>query len=466
MSFLEIFPPLVLEMVFSHLTITEIVKSTLISPGARNVISNSVQLMQNIRFKITGRRMRPPTRKYSKIDFFNLNRRSTFKDLPVCLSQLTFEGCKMEADVFHALLSKITETLKLLIVNRCKLYDNGCYSNENLDVQTETKLEPLLFPKLRTLILVDLKGRPEFLLLSIIRATNLVELGMVKILVHCEELDRCVAEQFVDLIKSNSKLAMLHIPPFVTPMFLASVEENHEFEYCLEELNLGFVVYEDAFDFSAMNFLESQRSTLKSLRIEGCMIKEEFTEKLLSMNLIRLELHHSAINLPFGIVGNSSIESLSFVDYNGYNLRTIRRIKIGCQNVVECVALLDPEPLEVFGSDSWKYYEFDAMIPERISWADLRSVRFAGVAFTIEFIERHPYKKCFYVFNDESKEVTVESPYSILKFIKNEKPSENLELFRCQSPTSSLELDDQLEISDPELDAEHPDPEINDKVLE
>lgn len=423
MSFLEIFPPLVLEMVFSHLTITEIVKSTLISPGARNVISNSVRLMQNIRFKITGRRMRQPTRKYSKIDFFNLNRRSTFKDLPVCLSQLTFEGCKMEADVFHALLSKITKTLELLIVNSCLFYDNGCYSKENFDVKTETKLQPQNFPKLTNLILVDMEGRPQLILLSIIRATNLIELGMVKICCSSSRLEKNVGKLYVDLINANSKLKILDVPSLAAQMFLAHASEHREVEYCLEELSLGFEPNLDFFDSTVMDFLESQKNSLKRLRIEGCVIGGEYSERLLTMHLVRLEIHRCAVYLmPNSATINTSIESLSCTGYDDLSHQAVRSFVERCKNLLACVALLDTEPAKLFVSNSWRFIDVDEMIPERIPWADLRSLRFAGAAIAISFMKNYRGKKRYHIYNDELKEVTVENhPYSIIKFIKKGK---------------------------------------------
>lgn len=158
------------------------------------------------------------TRKYTKLDFFGLDL-PTFTHLPVNLTELTFEDCYMEAKSLHALLASVSETLQLLNVNRCMLFAEVCDLLFSVDFyfSLRTELQPLQFTKLRTLILVDLTHRLELILLSINKATNLIELGLIRnnFLTKTE-----VATMFVVLIKSNLTLEILHVPRVATEMFL------------------------------------------------------------------------------------------------------------------------------------------------------------------------------------------------------------------------------------------------------
>lgn len=413
MNFIDNFPLLVVEIIFLHLTKDKILESTLISPEANRIISKSRRLMRNYRFKISGRRTVPPTRKYSQIDFFDLNRQSTFEDLPVQLTQLTFDNCYIDVDVLHALLSRFSDTLELLIVNDCLLYGNGFYSGDNFEGKTGTELKPLHFQKLKTLILADMECRPRFILLSIIRAANLVELGMVNIISSYGRLERCAGKLFVELVNSNPKLKILNVPSLAAQMLIAYAEEHLEVEYCFEELHIGSKF--NYFDQKVMEFLETQKNTLKYLRIEECAIKHQYSEKLLSMNLVRLEFHCCAITLlPNSNVENRSIESLSVIGCSDMSL--VYSFVNCCKNISTCIALLDPEHAELL---PWRYFDIDEMVPEDISWADLRSLRYAGVAITISFIKRYPNKQRYHFYIDESKDLTAQThPNSVIKFKK------------------------------------------------
>lgn len=106
MSFLNNLPPLVAEMIFSHLNKEDFLESTLISPQINETISNSLRLMRKYRF-----RLGPPTsatRKYSKIDFFYFRKTAISVDLPTYLTEATFDSCVMEAKTFHELLLRMS----------------------------------------------------------------------------------------------------------------------------------------------------------------------------------------------------------------------------------------------------------------------------------------------------------------------------------------------------------------------
>lgn len=89
----------------------------------------------------------------------------------------------------------------------------------------------LEFHKLRTLILVDSPTRTQSIVLTIVKASNLTELGMVDMrsIRNCEDN---VAKKFFELVKCNLKLKSLHMPDFAAEMFL---------EYALENPQVGIV---------------------------------------------------------------------------------------------------------------------------------------------------------------------------------------------------------------------------------
>lgn len=154
MNFLEDFPTLAVEMTFSHLSKAELLEATFITPEANKIIGNSNKLMLNYRFKIL--RYEPFTRQYSSIDFFYLDRQSSFENLSVSLTEVTFDNCRLDFEVFHELLSKISVTLELLIVSRFAFYESDHKSNET----ESTSLQTIHFSKHKTLIIADLKNRP------------------------------------------------------------------------------------------------------------------------------------------------------------------------------------------------------------------------------------------------------------------------------------------------------------------
>lgn len=65
---------------------------------------------------------------------------------------------------------------------------------------------------------------------------------------------------------------------------------------------------------TAVNFLETQRSTLKSLRLEGCYVSQLYSLRLLSFNFVRLEIHFSFLEMSrYAPIENLTIESLAFI---------------------------------------------------------------------------------------------------------------------------------------------------------
>lgn len=421
MSRLEIFPVEVMEMVYSHLTGAEILESTLTSPRVNKIIGNSIQLMRNIRFGIEGKRNAPGTRKYSQIDFYELNLQSTFDDLPVHLTQLTFEHCNMEGDIFHALLSKVSQTLELLIVHNCKLFkDSVEYERRGLFVLT-IDWQSVNFVKLKTLILVDMEGTSKFVLLSIIGAMNLVELGVVEI-EGCdpEGVDIFCATKFVDIIKCNPNLKSLHIPLLATDSFLNYTIENPEVEFRFEELGFRVTPYEESIDNKAMNFVESQKNTLKRLNFDCYSFREEgeYISRLLSLNLECLEIRLCWIRPSWNWnVQNTTIESLAIIGSVHGMHEPIRKIVKCCSNLTECAVFVVQDPPSLFPSKSWKFHDNNKILPEKVCWSDLRSLRFAGVAQGIVFFHNFLNERRYHFYYDESKEVSKKKhPYSIIKF--------------------------------------------------
>lgn len=147
--FIDSFPALIVEMTFSLLNLT------LASPKLNKMISNSALLMKNLTFKVYGDKSEPGTRKYSKIDVFGVAS-CKFLDFPETLTEVTLDDCRLEPDNFHVLLSKVASTLKFLIVQDCVLYDSDLHYDTKNDSQTENTLQPLHFPTLKTLIIVNM----------------------------------------------------------------------------------------------------------------------------------------------------------------------------------------------------------------------------------------------------------------------------------------------------------------------
>lgn len=298
MNFINIFPTLVVEMIFSNLPMTEVLKSTILSPEVNKIISNSARLMKNFRFKIE-LGTEPGTRKYCKVDFVEFGARSIFPALVVPLTQLTLYYCYLKDSL---LLSKVSDTLELLIIESGRSYKGS--GNDDFQLGN---LQPLQFPRLKTLILANMFHTNYLFILSIITATNLVEFGINR--AWCDDPKKhCFVKLFIDLIKANLKLKIVQFHRGITEMFLADTLEHPEVEYHFEELS--FSLYLLPFG-DVMNFLELQRNSLKSLRIEYAKIDEDNFERLLSFDLVRLELLCCSIKVPQdAVIQNSSIRSL------------------------------------------------------------------------------------------------------------------------------------------------------------
>lgn len=104
-----------------------------------------------------------------------------------------------------------------MIVSDCVLYEKDDFSVSNLQKNQ--------FAKLKTLIMADLKKKSQLIMLSIIGARNLIELGLLRIR-HFKKLERRSVEIFIDLIKSNPKLKILYVPLVATDIFLAEVSKD------------------------------------------------------------------------------------------------------------------------------------------------------------------------------------------------------------------------------------------------
>lgn len=422
MDFLDSFPLLVVEMVFSHLKKAEILKLTLVSPKTNAIISNSAHLMANIRFKIEGDESEPGTRKYSRIDFFNL-RHPNFQDLPVAVTEITFDDCRI--DGVTTLLSKVSSTLELLIISNCAFKDHTlCFGCKNC-FKEKSNLEDLLFPNftyyslLQTLIIVDVTGRSLFKLLSIIKTSNLIELGLIKILSMEKLLERPAAEMFIYLIKINPMIKNLHVPTFATRIFLDNALRHTESRF----VQLSFAIEFDNEDLDhsyqdpILNFLEWQKETLRYLRLEGCSFQRRHTERLLALNLVRLELQLCKMKLPpYRKIQNATIQSLTVMHADDTENETILQFVKSCSNLKACIAFLTPTQGLNFSETAkeWKCMDHNEVRPKILPWAELRSLQFAGVAFLMQF---YSINRCYHFFQDG--EVSVEThPCSVIEFVK------------------------------------------------
>lgn len=433
MGFFDELPLELVEMVFSHLARSGIVEATLISPRANSIISNSEMLMQNVRFRIENKQPGVGTRKYRQIDFIFVDDPPIIKDSHVKLTQLTINACSMKAAAVHALLSQVSETLELFVVG-CSNFtiDEGNRNSSTLRELSATNLEPLQFPKLRTLIFVDLEEEYEFNVFACIRATNLVELGLVRntdmFLPSPEEnFDTKVISE---LIKLNSKLKILHIPRHASEKFIFDIVANLEYEIRLEELGLSFMPEllgfgTDCFQ-EALHFLETQKSTLKCLKLEGGKVEEETAMRLLSFNLVRLEILNSSMEFSQNdVIENSTIENVAFIGMKvqgNSNPEAIDNFMKCCKNLAAFVAIFIAQPGTRYPT-SWRCIDTRKNLPRQIWWADYRSLRFAGVGFCIEYILDH---QGYNVYRGRLREAPVEQhPYEVIRFKKcKETPSD------------------------------------------
>lgn len=330
------------------------------------------------------------------------------------LTQLTLYYCYLKESL---LLSKVSDTLELLIIESGKIYEGS--GNDDFQLGN---LQPLQFPRLKTLILADMFQTKYFFILSIIQATNLVELGINR--AWCDDPKKhCFVELFIDLIKANLKLKIVQFPREITEMFLADTLENPEVEYHFEELSFSLYVLPFG---DVMNFLELQRNSLKSLRIEYARIDEDNFERLLSFDLVRLELLCCSIEVPQdAVIQNSSIRSLVFFESERQNFEpeTFSRFFNCFTNLSACAALikLNNSRLLPQNTMTWKSISMDEMKPEKILFSELRSLRFAGLniakSMVKDLINGSP-KLLYYSGYDKMKEVlTVENhPFSLIRF--------------------------------------------------
>lgn len=404
-------------MIFGQLSACEILESTLVSPKANKIISKSVWLMQSYRFKIKGHPSRRISRKYTKIDFSGVKSNRIFEDISIGLTEVTFHDCTIKIDVFQVLLSNIVDTLKLLIIDNCVLF----YGFVSSYLKPRQRPTPLFFPNLKTLIFVDSTPKTRYTVLSIIRASSLTELGMVDIR-HPWIYWKTISKMFFSLIRNNPELKRLHVPILATDYFLKDAIENNENNYNLEELSLIFYPFTGFFQFSerVLDFLETQRSTLKCLQLGGCNIEENQAVRLLSLKLVRLELHRCTMTFsPNAVIENSSMKSLSLISFcsaHEWNPDAIYNFTRCCLNLCALEAFIIPIHNTTFPGSihTLKFIDTFKMLPDRISWSDIRSLRYAGVAYTIEYVREN---RDFYYFQQKLKEISLEEhPQSIIQW--------------------------------------------------
>lgn len=412
MDFLQHFPIEVIEMVFCHLTSRDILKSTLISPKVNQIISNSMHLLENCRFKIGGYLPNLGSRKYSKIDFYDLAHQ--FPELPTFLTQLSLNNCAMDADLLQRVFSKLSSTLEVLILNSCFIQFSYDYEKSK-----KKELRYVQLPQLKTLILVDLDINSGFITLSIIKTLNLAEFGLIR-LHELDSVQNCVAKLFVDTVKCNSKIKILHMPPVVTEMFISEALKHPEIEFHFEELSFALEYGQRDFSDLIMNFLEIQKDTLTSCRFEECHFKEEHLIRLLSLNLVQLEIHVCSMEaIRETVIENSTIESLTFLGKDGLKHETVESFTKCCTSLSTCVAYNMTSPDMPFSgtTSSWQTCDFSGMRPISIS-DELRSLRHAGIAFATNFMRIMAKDPRYHIYHNRLVNKSIkEHPYSVIKFV-------------------------------------------------
>lgn len=262
---------------------------------------------------------------------------------------------------------------------------------------------------MKTLILLSSTGKTRFVVMSMVKATNLIELGIDIYGYHSRRKQK--ADLFVDLVKCNPKLKSLNMPVDATEILLASVFGNSQFEYHFEELSFHFARMQNNCD-AVLDFVETHKETLKSLRLVNCVIQGNNAVELLSLNLNRLKLRHFLMNFPQNAVHhNTSIESLAFIRFierTNSTIESLCNFMDCCVNLAAFIPNRDtvyPEAVKSWKFiDTWRYYA------KRLSWSDLRSLRYAGVADTAEYIGNPRYR----YYQGRLKEVSDET-HSYLK---------------------------------------------------
>lgn len=427
MNFFDKFPVEIIEIIFLHLK-EQVLELTLISPRANRIISNSKRLMKNLRLKVRPFRwlsldqQLAITRKYSSIDFHNVLNPVEYRDLAESLAEMTLESITIQDGDFHSLLSKTSNTLELLVIFNCTI---NYVSNEDWYVKLiETTMKPLPFPKMKTLIIEDMLDEYCcYFALSTIRATNLTELGLIKSngILECEHNLEAVNNTFLNTVKRCSPtLKILHVPYPASEVFIDNISTFQAAGIHLEELSIDFRDDRSCLDpegfEEVMKFAESQKTTLKSCRFEGCIIDNGQAKRLLSLNLERLELVRGSSELS-EVCENLSIESLALVGIDDSESNFISNLLASCKKLsaftVSIMQSEPPNPLFLKMSKSWKRIDSSQTVQKPIRWSDLRSVRYVGVWSASELLT-----SCRdYDFFDQSNGVSTEKhPYSIIKF--------------------------------------------------
>lgn len=321
------------------------------------------------------------------------------------------------------MLKAISGNLELFIMQNCSFYDCDEKSSEvflRRWSKEGKRLPSLHFPKLNTLILYDVEVRSRFLALLIIRAENMIELGLIT---WASFVDEYVAKLFVDLIKVNRKLKLLHVPATSTAVLIEDALKHPKLEHEFEELSLFFDLAEQenerlTFEM-VINFLETQRK-LKSLCLYRFTINENDMRSLLSLPLKRLELCLCSLqpsqNTDFV---NNSIESLLFIGFHIMEDTTnhveLYKLIDKCKNL-SALSVYVEEPGEdlLTKFERWKTIDTTKRSPESMSWADLRSLRYGGAHFFIEVIRIMSEE---FLIHDNSGNLPADRhPCSIIKF--------------------------------------------------
>lgn len=431
MDFFARCPNEVLEMIFSHLE-NEILELTLVSPRANKIISNSAKLIRSCRFKIDDRQQKfkwtardkdsiaresIATRRYTQIDYFRVHNKSIFRDAPAFLTQVTLDECIIEADVFQAMLSKISKTLELLILKSCMFYEadfNGEVEKWKIPRSPAVELS-----KLKTLILADMIGKSRFFVISIIKTTNLTELGLNA---KKYKLEDCAVASLVDLIVNNPQIRALAIPGRATEFYLHFLLDHPEIKIRNRFQELSLSIDESRPDIVDLitYFIDVQKDSLRGLRLEYCILEEAHVERLLLLNLARLEFSCCRLELPTeNEIENFSIESLAFIGLTlpapscfGDLCRLIEK----CKNLLALTVFIEPQPDEVSLQtlNRWKRIDTRKFLVKGIPRSELRHIRFCGVPNVIKLVKLFPK---YLFFHQSSNELPVERhPFSIMKF--------------------------------------------------
>lgn len=247
------------------------------------------------------------------------------------------------------------------------------------------------------------------------------------------------------LVKRNASLKILHVPPVASTMFIADVIQNPELEFQSEELSLSlnFTPENPMPDNVEVfyNFLAMQNS-LKCFRLEGCVLRHAHAQRLLRLNLVRLELIRCRWQLDPNVNfrENTTIESLAFIGFPELegDRFAIRQFMGACKNLSAFVVLLTlpgvgmalPACGDGINVLLLKSVDIEWRTPKEILWANVRSLRFAGSVLIAEFLNKTYCK--YRTYHDEIKEVSVENhPFSIIEFTN--KP------YRCKISMNKLE---------------------------